>query len=531
LKHTDKISESSNSKSPRKHRRTDKFASEIQQNVSDSNTKTAFSNRRDIFTQFPTSVELCDKKNRHDYASNKLQLKEKAVHAPVLSDISTNGDTYELIGGMLSDCTVSGRINAFMHTRERNSVKAEDPQGSEVTDAGKYTRKASESNECDETAVKQTKSNDTPLCCCDVKKLLAEIRKEIRFKKQRSVDKKSVEGYAKTTAFVAKQKSVSSSGGTAQSKNMADSSGKSSTLSSSRTLGDVIELTCDSDQVRASVATETVANIGVQTTQSLSSLPLIRPQWYSLIGQGTEKVSSKAKKDICASCKECPCCGALEDQNDTLSESSQDTVIEWKCSRCLKLEQDRRRDRKCDICGVLESQLHISEQDGIQNHDISWKCSDCLARKLDNAKPVFDKCMHYGLQKDCKDREEKEVDFGRASNIASTTLKSPIGYILTLEMSADPDFSMSERLEKKVLEEIKIKVPERKRYSISGKGKRRKEFEKAVSKSSVKSCKENQKPVGSVKDKSLPEDELQKKKCRKEPTLQVRISTWNCKSV
>jgi hypothetical protein len=89
---------------------------------------------------------------------------------------------------------------------------------------------------------------------------------------------------------------------------------------------------------------------------------------------------------------------------------------------------------------------------------------------------------------------------------------------------------LAERSEKKVLEEVKIQVPERKRHSVSAKGKRRKEYEKAVSKSNIKSCKENQKPVGSMKDRSPPEDELQRKNCRKEPTLQVRISTQKCES-
>lgn len=524
LKHIDNKSEPSSSKSPKKNRKSSKFPSEIHQNLSDPNIKTVSLDKRDIFTQFPTAVELYDKKSSYNCTNDKLQLKEKAVQAPILSDISTNGDTYKLTGSMLSDSTVSGRINAFMQTRKRNSVTDKDSQGSELTDAHKYTRKASESNDCHETVVKELKSNDSPLCCCDLKKLLAEISKEIRFKKQRSEDKKSIEGNVKASGSVAKQRYISSSGRMIQSKNMDDNSGRSCTISSSRTLGDVIELPCDSDQVRASVATETVTNIGVQTTQSLRSLPLIRPQWYSLITEGKEKVASKAENDIGSSCKVCPCCGALEAQNDTISESSQDTTSEWKCSRCLKLEQAKRYDRKCQICGVLESQLQISQQDGIQNHDTSWKCSDCLARKLDNARPVFDKCMNCGLQKDCNERKEKQIDFGSTGKITSTTQKSPIGYILTLETSTDPVSSMAERSEKKMLEEIKIKVPERKNHLISAKGKRRKKFQKAVSKSSMKFSKENHKSVTSMEDRSFPEDELQRNKRREEHTLQVRIS-------
>jgi hypothetical protein len=527
-KRTSKVSELSNSRSLKEHTRANNFGSRIHQNLSDPIVKPAISSRRDIFTQFPTSTELCDKQGYSNCTINKIQLKEKAVQAPTSSDVSTNGDTYELTGDMLSDSTFAGRINVLVQTSERNSIKEKDSQGSKVTDANKYTRKASESDICDKTAVKQSKLNDTPLCCCDCKKLIAEIRSKTRFEKQRFVDKKSVEGHVKTSGLVSKHKYVSSSGRTELSKNTDDSSGRSCTVSSSRTLGDVIELTCDLDQVRASVATETVGNIGAQTTQSVSSLCPIQPQWYSLITKGTQKVSNKAGKNIGANCKVCPCCGALEDQNETISES-QNTADEWKCSRCLKLEQDKICDRKCQICGILESQLQISDQDDIQKHGISWKCSDCLTRKLDNAKRVFDKRVHSGLQKDCEDGKNKQIDVDSTSNIASTSLKSPIGYILTLETSTDSVCSVEDRAVKKPLEEIKIKVTERNRHSISAKG-RRKTFEKAVSKSNVKSCKENHKPVGSIKSRSSSEDKPKKNKHTREATLQVIISAQNCKS-
>ncbi|KDR09122.1 hypothetical protein L798_01315 [Zootermopsis nevadensis] len=128
--------------------------------------------------------------------------------------------------------------------------------------------------------------------------------------------------------------------------------------------------------------------------------------------------------------------------------------------------------------------------------------------------------MNCGLQKDCNERKEKQIDFGSTSNNTSTTQKSPIGYILTLETSTDPVSSMAERSEKKMLEEIKIKVPERKNHLISAKGKRRKKFQKAVLKSSMKFSKENHKSVTSMEDRSFPEDELQRNKCREEHTLQ-----------
>jgi hypothetical protein len=504
-KHINRSSELSSHKAPEKHSRTDRFATEIQQSSSDSDMKTVVSNRRDMFTQFPTSVELCDAEINY-----KLQLKEKGVQAPASSNVSTDGDTYELTGNVLSDSTASGRINVFMQTRDRKSLTKRDSQRSEVTN--KNMRKTSKSKEFRKATVKQSELNEsTPLCCCECKKLLSEISSDIRSKKQRSVGN-PVEG------LVEKQKYVPSSGRTTQSKSMDNSSARSCTLSSSGTLGVTSQLTHDSDHVTTSVATETAENIGVQTTKSASSVPLIRPQWYSWIAQGTEKASGKAEH---TSHKKCPCCGASEDQSDAISLSSHNTAGEWKCYRCLKKERDKIRSRKCRICGILESELLTSQQNNIEDCDTVWECNDCLAKVLDEGKPVFSKCIHCGLQKGCENVKEKQEDAGTVSS-STTAVKAPIGYVITIETSTDSISSMAEKSEEKPLEEIKIKIPEGKSRSISSRGKKREKLQIGVSKSGMKSSKQNQKPIGSTENRSSTGGGAKRNKhYSRERTLQV----------
>ena len=519
-KHSGQSLELSSSKAPNKHSVTDVFASEIHQNSPEPKVKTTFSGRRDIFTQFPTHVDLYDKRNRYKYPVNKVQLKEKAVQASASSSVSTNGDTYELVGGMLSDGIAAGRINVFTQSKERKAMTENGARESEVSDVSKNTRVMSECNECGETAAKQSQlDHNTPLCCCQCKKLLSKISSKIKCKNQRSVGIKSYESHTKMGDGIGKQKYDLSSRSTSRSKNTGDSSARSCTLSSSATLGNAIELTRDSAHVRALVGTETVRNIGVQTRQSVSSVPVMRPHWYSFIGDGTNEVSSKAQQNISTSHKKCPCCGAFEDENDTLSESSHNTAGEWQCSRCLKM----KHNRKCQICGVRESDLPNIQQDDISDHDIAWKCSNCSLSKVDQAKPALGKCVLCGLQKGYEDRKEKLVDCGCTRNIASAAVKSPIGYLLTVETSTD---SMSSTAEAsgKLLEEFKMKIPVRKQHSVSAKVKRREKQKQGVSKPGVKSFRQNQKSVRGVKNISSAEDDNQgRTHCRRQPTLQVRV--------
>jgi hypothetical protein len=511
----------SSSEAPKKQSVTDVFASEIHQNSPQPKIKTSSSDRRDIFTQFPTHVDLCDENSKYKYPLKKLQLKERAVQASTSSSISTNGDTYKLVGGMLSDGIAAGRINVFTESKERKTVTENDAQGSEVSGANKSIRIMSECNKCGAAAAKQSKLNhSTPLCCCECKKLLGKISSEIKSKNQKSVDIKSYENQAKVGDSTGKQKYVSSSNALAQSKHTEDSSARSCTLSSSATLGSATGLTHDSAHIRASVATETVRNTGVQTRQSVSSLPVKQPQLYSLTGEGTNKVSSKAERNKSTSHMKCPCCGALEDESDTVSESSQKTASEWQCSRCLKM----KCNRKCQICGVLESELPIVQQAGIQDCDVAWKCSNCSVSKMDQAKSLLDKCIVCGLQKGCEGRKEKHVDCGHIQNVASSTVRSPIGYLLTLETSTD---SMSSTTETsgKLLEEVKMKIPVRRKYSNSDKVKRREKQKQGISKSGMKSSRQNQKPVQGVRNISSAEDGIQRSRhYRRAPTLQVKLS-------
>lgn len=319
---------------------------------------------------------------------------------------------------------------------------------------------------------------------------------------------------------IGKQKYDSSSRSTSQSKNTDESSARSCTLSSSAMLGNAIELTQDPAHVRAFVGTETVRNIGVQTGQSVSSLPVIRPHWYSFVGDGTNKVSSKSQQNISTSRKKCPCCGAFEDESDTVSESSHNTAGEWKCSRCLKM----KHNRKCQICDVRESDVPNIQLDDISDHDIAWKCSNCSVSKLDQAKPTLGKCVLHGLQKGYEDRKEKLVDRGCTRSFASAAVKSPTGYLLTLETSTD---SMSSTAEAsgKLLEEIKMKIPVRKKHSVSDKVKRREKQKQGVSKPGVKTFRQNQKSVQGAKNVSSAEDDNQgRRHCRRQHTLQVKVS-------
>jgi hypothetical protein len=504
-KHTDQILELRSFKDPRKHGGTDQFGPEILHNPSDPHMKTASSNRGDISTKFPTSVVLCGKKDEH-----KLQLKEKAIQAPTSSNASTNGDMSVFMGDTLSESMAAGRINVFVQAVERQSTTEKDSLESEVSDINKNTIKASKSNEHGEITMKQPELNDCiPLCCCECQKLLTDIK----LNKQRSVDKVSVDAHDKSSGAVGRWKYISSSRRT-QSKNVEDSSARYHTLSSSGPLGGAVELTPDLHDVASSVSTETVRSIGVQTTQLVNSLPLRQPHSHSLYARWIEKKKSKAEKDMYASLKECPCCGILEDQTDVISESSNDNNCEWKCSRCLKMEQDQKRNRKCQICGTLESQLQMSHEDDISDHDINaWKCTDCIARESGNAEPGFDICIHCGLQKDC-----------RTINTSSSKTKAPIGYVLTVETTTDSVSSMEESSEEKLLKEVK--VSERKRHPVSAKGRRRGKLKRVVLESNIKSCsKGNEKPVGSMKNRSSNEDGFQRNRLyRREPTLQVNNS-------
>ena len=499
---------------------TDVFASEIHQNSPEPKVKTAFLSGRDIFTQFPTHIDLCHKRSRYKYPLNKVQLKEKAVQASALSSVSTNGDTYELVGGVVSDGIAAGRINVFTQSKERKAMTENGAHESEVSDVSKNTRVMSECNECGETVAKQSELRDnTPLCCCECKKLLSKISSQIKSKNRRSVGIKSYESHTKMGDDIGKEKYDSSSRSTSQSKNTGDSSARSCTLSSSATLGNAIELTRDPARVRAFVGTETGRNIGVQTGQSVSSLPVMRPHWYSFIGDGTNKVTSKAQENVSTSRKKCPCCGAFEDESDTVSESSHNTAGDWQCSRCLKT----KHNRKCQICGVRESDVPNIQQDDISDHDIAWKCSNCSVSKMDRAKPALGKCVPHRLQKGHEDRKEKLVDCGCTRSVASAAVKSPIGYLLTLETSTD---SMSSTAEAsgKLLEEVKMKIPVSKKHSVSNKMKRREKQKQGVSKPGVKSSRQNQKSVRGVRNISSAEDDNQgRRHCGRQPTLQVTV--------
>jgi hypothetical protein len=483
-----------------------KFATEVHQSSSnsDSDLRTVVSNRRHVFTQFPTAVEFCNTE-----ISNKSGMKEKGVQMPASSNASTNGDTYELIGGVLSDSTASGKMIAFKQTRAKKSVTEEDSQRSELI--RKNIAKASKSNEFSRAAVKQSELNESaPLCCCECMKLVREIRSGIGSTKQRSLVS-SVGGHVKTDSLLDKHKNLPSSGKKAQSKNTDNNFSRSYAFSSSGTVGDAVQLTRDPYRVRTSVAAETVRNTGVQTTQALSLVPSVRPQWHSLFPQRTEKLSSKTENDTDSSHKKCPCCGSCEDESDSTDGA------------CLKEGQDGRHIWKCQICGVLQSALPTSRQNAVPHCDTVWKCSDCLTKLPNEGRPVFSKCLQCGLQKSCENVQEKERDTGTTSS-STTGVKAPVGYIITIESSADSVSSVAGKSKVKPLEEIRIKIPEKKNHSVSSKGKEKEKLKIGVSKSSVNLSKQKQRPIGSTENRSPTEGAVKRnKRYSREQTLQVSV--------
>jgi hypothetical protein len=154
---------------------------------------------------------------------------------------------------------------------------------------------------------------------------------------------------------------------------------------------------------------------------------------------------------------------------------------------------------------------------------MGWKCSDCLAKLLDKGKLVFDKCVQCGLQKGCENVKGKQGDDGTTSS-STTAVKAPVGYVIITETSTDSISSMAEKSEEKPLEEIRIKVPEKKSHSISSKRKEKENLKIDVSKSGRKSSKRKQKPVGSTESRSSAESAVKGiKHYSRDYTLQVNI--------
>jgi hypothetical protein len=472
--------------------------------------RTVVSNRRDVFTQFPKAVESCSTE-----ISYQLEMREEGVQVPASSRASTDGNTYELAGGVLSDSTASGKINVFKQTRAKSVTE----EGSQRTEKiSKNLAKTSKYNEFSKASVKCPDLNESPpLCCCECRKLLREISSSIRSTKQRSFVN-SVGGCVKGNNLVDVQKYDPSSGRITQSKNKDKSFSGTCTTPSSGTSGDAIELTRDLDHVKTSVTAEAVENTGVQSAQP-NSLPSIRPQRYPAVPQGTGKVSGKAENSTDASLKRCPCCGASEDQMDTILVSPHETASEWKCRICLKGREVKRHVWKCQVCGVLQSALLISQSNGFP---------DCDTKLLDEGKLMFNKGLQCGLQEDCYDVEEKEGDSGTTSS-STNAVKAAVGYVITIETSADSASSFGEKSEEKPLEEIRIKIPKKKIQSASSRG-RENEKLSCVSESSMKSSKQKQNPIGGTENKSSTEGAVKRNSHYSSGhTLQVNIKDRSMK--
>jgi hypothetical protein len=489
-----------------------KFASEVHQSSSNSDLRTVVTNRRNVFIQFPMAVELCNTE-----LGNKSGIKEKGVQIPASSNASTNADTHELIGGVSSDSTASVNINVLKQTRGKRSVTEEDTQRSELI--SKNIANASQSNEFGRAAAKQSELNEsTPLCCCECKKLLREIRSGIGSAKQRS-SVSSVGGHVKIDSLFDKQKNLPSSGRKTQSKITDNNFPKSYTFSS-RTAGDAVELTRDLDHLKTSVAAETAGSTVAQKTQALNLVPSIQPQWHSAVLQGTEKLSSKTENGIDSSRKKCPCCGTSEDEADSVLVPSNNTNGAWKCHICLK---EGRHIWKCQICGVLQSALLTSRQNAVPDSDTVWRCSDCLTKLPDEGRSAFSKCLQCGLQKGYENVQEKEGDSGTTSS-STTAVKAPVGYVITIESSTDSVSSVAGKSEGKPLEEIRIKIPENKNRSVSSKRKEKEKLKIGASKSSTSSSKQKQRLIGSTENRPPAEGAVKRNNRRsREQTLQVSV--------
>ncbi|KAJ4451033.1 hypothetical protein ANN_02469 [Periplaneta americana] len=308
-----------------------------------------------------------------------------------------------------------------------------------------------------------------------------------------------------------KQNSVSSSRKITQTKDETDSN--RSALSSMGTLRDALELTHDSEGYkRVSVATETVENAGVQTSHSVSGLPLIRPHWYP-VTQRTTNHTNKDENKINVNNVECPCCGALE--NDNL----QHNVSDGMCSRCMKSGQNYSlRSRKCHNCNYEQhtEENELSSPDNESNYSESAK-----EKELDNMGPAFDKCSYCGRKPNFEVTKTKESPSDdKASSPSRHSTKSPLGYILTLDESTATSInSVKEKSPKRSLQEIKMKIAKRKGSSAlaSGKGQLRSRF------NSDTIIKDKEILGKSVKSKKSSEYHKKKRHYRKNLTLQVII--------
>ncbi|XP_069679363.1 centrosome-associated protein Alms1a-like [Periplaneta americana] len=477
------------------------------------------SHLKSVGTQCATNIELCNGKDRSKSSGNIKKLsreiqhkKNVQTHTSDFSNISENELTFELTDSILTDNAASGRINVYTQTSKDKHVTNFHSSARSLTADIENTRNSSKLCACGETAGKYSNSNEeNPLCCCKCKKLLTQIKSEIKSQKQQTSGQKAQKEHSCSSNVknsTRKQNSVSSSRKITQTKDETDSN--RSALSSMGTLRDALELTHDSEGYkRVSVATETVENAGVQTSHSVSGLPLIRPHWYP-VTQRTTNHTNKDENKINVNNVECPCCGALE--NDNL----QHNVSDGMCSRCMKSGQNYSlRSRKCHNCNYEQhtEENELSSPDNESNYSESAK-----EKELDNMGSAFDKCSYCRRKPNFEVTKTKEsLSDDKTSSTSRHATKSPLGYILTLDESTDTSInSIKEKSPKRSLQEIKMKIAKRKGSSAlaSGKGQLRSRF------NSDTIIKDKEILGKSVKSKNSSEYHKKKRLYRKNLTLQ-----------
>nr|CAD7266888.1 unnamed protein product [Timema shepardi] len=140
---------------------------------------------------------------------------------------------------------------------------------------------------------------DTPMCCCECRKVLKELllenKKHVRRKKEQPI-KHLPDNTGLKKCFNCGIRPVSDMG-----QNVEFTGNSSSSMASKPINKESRPAKAPRFTERKTVATETVATSAVQTSSSVRAMPVIRPHWFS-----PEDIDRRLSK-------RCPCCFALEE--------------------------------------------------------------------------------------------------------------------------------------------------------------------------------------------------------------------------
>nr|CAD7401383.1 unnamed protein product [Timema cristinae] len=150
---------------------------------------------------------------------------------------------------------------------------------------------------------------DTPMCCCECRKVLKELllenKKHVRRKKEQPI-KHLPDNTGLKKCFNCGIQPVSGIGVKDMGQNVEFSSNSSSSMATKLINKESRPAKAPYFTERKTVATETVDTTAVQTSSSVRAMPVIRPHWFSPEDSVCEASDRKLSKI-------CPCCFALEE--------------------------------------------------------------------------------------------------------------------------------------------------------------------------------------------------------------------------